>query len=122
MKNYVNFETASRLKAAGFPQPEPEFGQVWYAPGGTVIIIVRTSSRKVDYVIDQFSLIYRDYKDDFFQNAIVFAPTAADIFLSIGSRPFLHSENGDEMMFLMLTNPERAASFWIGFNEKKQEQ
>lgn len=30
MKNVVSFETARALKDAGFPQPEPEAGQVWY--------------------------------------------------------------------------------------------
>ena len=30
MKNTVSFPTAQRLKAVGFPQPEPESGQVWY--------------------------------------------------------------------------------------------
>lgn len=29
MKNNVTPQTAFRLKAAGFPQPQPEFGQVW---------------------------------------------------------------------------------------------
>ena len=31
MKNVTTFETSQRLKVAGFPQPVPEFGQVWYA-------------------------------------------------------------------------------------------
>lgn len=31
MFNYVTFETAKKLKEAGFPQPEPfPVGQVWY--------------------------------------------------------------------------------------------
>jgi len=30
MKNVVTPETARKLKEKGFPQPEPEFGQVWY--------------------------------------------------------------------------------------------
>jgi len=29
MKNHTTPQTAFRLKAAGFPQPKPEFGQVW---------------------------------------------------------------------------------------------
>lgn len=35
MKNVVTFETARALKDAGFPQPEPEAGQVWYIPTKT---------------------------------------------------------------------------------------
>lgn len=30
----VSFETAKKLKEAGFPQPSPEFGQMWYALHG----------------------------------------------------------------------------------------
>ena len=30
MQDYVNFETAVKLKQAGFPQPKRYFGQVWY--------------------------------------------------------------------------------------------
>lgn len=26
----TTFETAARLKSAGFPQPEPKWGQIWY--------------------------------------------------------------------------------------------
>lgn len=30
MRDYVDFETAVKLKRKGFPQPERHFGQVWY--------------------------------------------------------------------------------------------
>lgn len=30
MKDYVDFQTAVALRDAGFPQPKPGFGQVWY--------------------------------------------------------------------------------------------
>jgi len=32
---HVTLDTAQRLRAAGFPQPEPKFGQIWYAPAIT---------------------------------------------------------------------------------------
>jgi len=32
--NHVTFETAVRLKEAGFPQPEPEERQFWYSQQG----------------------------------------------------------------------------------------
>jgi len=119
MKNYVTFETAQRLKEAGFPQPEPEFGQVWYEKNANAYVLggIKDGELNGSYLYGQtFEACSLDaIKDD------VFAPTAAYIFLNIGVAPFRYSENGDELMFLMLTNPERAASFWIGFNEKKQQ-
>lgn len=38
MKNHTTYETARALKEAGFPQPEPEFGQVWYDNDGYAFI------------------------------------------------------------------------------------
>jgi hypothetical protein len=35
MKHVVSFETAKALKAAGYPQPDFETGQVWYSWVGT---------------------------------------------------------------------------------------
>lgn len=34
MNDVVSFETALRLKEAGFPQPEPHYRQVWYDERG----------------------------------------------------------------------------------------
>lgn len=81
--NIVSFETAKKLKAAGFPQPEPEFGQVWYSdifktkwlvglerlPNG--LVVGKTVKIKIEEVgiWEQESGAYG-----------VFAPTAIDIY------------------------------------------
>ena len=41
--NTVSFETAKRLKEAGFPQPDPEFGQFWYHNAGSQIAIMESN-------------------------------------------------------------------------------
>lgn len=115
MKNTVSFETASRLKAAGFPQPEPEFGQVYFDVDGDRLICLEEN------FFFEKGLDAPSWISDNRASRLVFAPTPSDIFLSIGVTPFLYSANGDEMMFSILTNPERAASFWIGFNKRKHD-
>lgn len=42
MKNIVSFETAKRLRSAGFPQPKPEAGQFWFDPYGDLYIALFT--------------------------------------------------------------------------------
>jgi hypothetical protein len=39
MNNFVSYETALRLRAAGFPQPKPEAGQMWYDPYSTAHVV-----------------------------------------------------------------------------------
>lgn len=39
MKHTVSFETAKALKAAGYPQPEFETGQIWYNWNGVATCI-----------------------------------------------------------------------------------
>lgn len=58
MMNHIKFETATRLKEAGFPQPEPKAGQFWYIKvyeGGTaghcaLCICVLDSRRNLNLV------------------------------------------------------------------------
>lgn len=90
MKNHVNYETAVRLKEAGFPQPEPESGQFWYLPTGAnrygifccygvdvsekmPLYLFATSIKKDIFYIRQTAK-WQDQMDNCF-----FAPTAADI-------------------------------------------
>jgi hypothetical protein len=39
MNNFVSYETAFRLRAAGFLQPKPKAGQFWYDPYGTPDVV-----------------------------------------------------------------------------------
>ena len=76
----VTFETAKRLKAAGFPQPEPAFGQFWYNRSGTPCIM----SHRID---PESSLIVKSLHGGAWYHmyemkrngGFVFAPSATDI-------------------------------------------
>ena len=74
---YATEKTSSQLKDAGFPQPNPVFGQAWYLEGDlgivtrdSVSLVVSFQSARTDYV--------SRYLDLSGENA-VFAPTEADI-------------------------------------------
>lgn len=76
MKNVVSFETAVRLKEAGFPQPQPEFGQVWYLGEGASFIV---------YMVNEHGYVFGMYGDGLkavigrLPKELIFAPTATDI-------------------------------------------
>lgn len=95
MKDYATYETAVRLKEAGFPQPAPEAGQVWYLPIGVgrygifccygvdvsekmPLYLFATSIKKDIFYIRQTAK-WRYQMDSCF-----FAPTAMDILKVIG--------------------------------------
>lgn len=69
MTQHVSYETAVRLKEAGFPQPEPQYGQCWYNDNGGQIIIGHTTDSWGE-------------PDESFS---VFAPSALDLLQSIPS-------------------------------------
>lgn len=140
MKNIVSFETAKRLKDAGFPQPEFDTGQFWYnqykaitfvgrweVPDGGVdksFCCMSVSSGRTDKIVP--------VKHDAF-----FAPTATDIleqltdhvafyyvvglsearrcWQCIGFSIFDHPEK-----YWFAENPAEAAALaWLEINEKK---
>lgn len=70
MKDIVTFETAVRLKEAGFPQPAPEAGQFWYG-----------KNREVGYIFyhERLALLSGDIVYFDAPEKCVFAPTATDI-------------------------------------------
>ena len=77
MKDNVTFETAVRLKEAGFPQPKPDFGQVWHNPDFGLFV--------VGAIIEGAALIFYEDGDYIFKKEVpffqecAFAPTATDI-------------------------------------------
>lgn len=80
MKNVVTFETARKLKDAGFPQPEAEFGQVWYRPeyiDNSNTILVTGQWDEGPYGIGDMGQQYSPY--NLAWHELVFAPTATDI-------------------------------------------
>lgn len=73
---HVTIETARRLKDAGFPQPVPQRGQVWYNNSGREYVITLSDNLGMcDYVTPSGHLwLGRGLND-----GEVYAPTATDI-------------------------------------------
>lgn len=79
--NTVNKQTAFALKEAGFPQPSPQFGQVWYHTNDVPLVVVSIS--------EQGTFIFTAYADKgkiqqyIFNREVLaemaFAPNAVDI-------------------------------------------
>lgn len=81
MKTTVTFETAIALRDAGFPQPEPAFGQFWYDAGAGVwvvgesgLLVFRSLSSRAEIDIADMDM-----------SGIVFAPQAHDILAELES-------------------------------------
>ena len=77
--NYVSYETAVRLKEAGFPQPEPAVGQSWFDMYGKQFVLLRkdqTLTWRFDFAYFLSATKFSDVK---LPRGIVFAPTAEDI-------------------------------------------
>lgn len=86
MKNHVSAETALKLKEAGFPQPTPEFLQVWYSdesPYMERIVMFNNALESRVVFLGADSIEYR-YIDQLY----AFAPTATDILRELGSDYF----------------------------------
>ncbi len=74
MKN-TTYQTALQLQRAGFPQPVPEFGQMWYDSGGFEALCLGRAER------DKYAFIYDDRQQVFFSylHRLTYAPTSEDI-------------------------------------------
>jgi hypothetical protein len=81
----VSFETAKKLKEAGFPQPEPAFGQVWYESAGSPIIVTSGWEAGFAFVGPRSAMAQTTYMKRFQEQNGVFAPTATDILKAIQS-------------------------------------
>lgn len=82
MKNHCTFKTALALKQAGFPQPEPEAGQVWWVNKDQCFVIY---DKNKDL---SFGVYFGSGLNGAFDNALMdeftFAPKAADILRELG--------------------------------------
>jgi hypothetical protein len=127
MKNTVSFETASRLKAAGFPQPEPEAGQVWHE-GNMPYVIGAFKDGKLSGAYFYGGVFFEVEQDAMEKD--IFAPTATDILPQLPSaanisKPFnaelwlcVYGENEDN--WTESNNPAEAAALaWFEIHEKK---
>ncbi len=123
MKDIVTFETAVRLKEAGFPQPFPQAGMFGYNDAGYLFVKTHdghTSNNRYGSVLlnggnDNITLSKNDFK------FVVFAPTATDILRELGPLFDLSYDCaefwcGDKKGW----NPaEAAAEAWLKLNDKK---
>jgi hypothetical protein len=130
MKNVVTFETAKRLKDAGFPQPEPKAGQGWYDPDFGLFLcgkrcLVYNRQRNIFYLDTGHTL---NKQITLFQEC-VFAPTATDILRQISG--VMLFDKGKAEMWIMLNHDDKyfvfhegdpaelAARAWLKANEKQ---
>ena len=141
MKDILSHKTAVRLKETGFPQPEPEAGQMWYYtrfPDGTakknVLCIL---AHEYPYQ-DNLEALPLDGGERICnpRNTQIFAPTAVDILRELSSDCVLGTKtlggwicgswrliSSDHMKFFVGgmhdKNPaEAAAETWLKLNEK----
>jgi len=129
MKNTVSHPTAQRLKAAGFPQPEPQEGQFWYRPSG--------GTSYIDYVEnngDVYALWNGEVNRLINFESAIFTPTATDILREIEYvlNPLLLLKSGEWVVCYLAPagnivaitpkthdNPaEAAAAAWLEIHEK----
>lgn len=137
MKDITTFETAARLKEAGFSQPTPEAGQWWYNPDIGIFL-----TGKLSPYGRERHIYYPDTGNVFFKNQLlfpdcVFAPTATDILRELSSDCVLGTKklggwicgswrliSSDYMKFFVAgmhdENPaEAAASAWLKLQEEE---
>ena len=129
MKNTVSHPTAQRLKAAGFPQPEPQEGQFWYRPSG--------GTSYIDYVEnngDVYALWNGEVNRLINFESAIFTPTATDILREIEYvlNPLLLLKSGEWVVCYLAPagnivaitpkthdNPAEAAALaWLEIHEK----
>ena len=78
MKNICTHETSAALKAAGFPQPEPEAGQVWYSELEGACRVLDTDFESITLWAESLGEVLH-VPHGIKHWTHVFAPTAADI-------------------------------------------
>lgn len=129
MKNVTTSETAKTLAENGFPQPTPEFGQVWYLSGKPHVCIGHEGGgiynfRSQEGMEERTAVNYPTY---------FFAPTATDILEQLpgwaitkgGSMkvwsvwlPLFEPPESDEMEFHLRNPAEAGAEAWLKLNKK----
>lgn len=122
MQDYVTFETAVKLKEAGFPQPEIRFSQMFYV----AFIDIEEIGRYV------YITCVWDSDSPCLATNPIFAPRATDIMLHLPNLFQLASMNDggmwavlppahmeDEVLDEYSTNAaEAAAQMWLKLNQK----
>ena len=121
MKDIVSFETAVRLKEAGFPQPKPDFGQVWHNPDfGLFVVVGKWFADNREYKIFYPGTGRSVLKSEARFLECAFAPTATDILREMADYELLSAATSDLQQFIeTITDPEALAEDWLTLNEKK---
>lgn len=124
MKNVCTPETARALEAAGFPQPEPEPGQVWYNTFGTPYVILSVIAPGVLLAVDMKQEVMRNR----YMRVNCFAPTAADVLRELpeGSKISWWNDSegaeweceSDSLFYHSNSPAEACAAAWLALNQK----
>lgn len=128
----VTFETAKRLKAAGFPQPVPEFGQVWYDLQMSPLTICNL--RPIGFILPISKTTWFSMScDEDLVKHLAFAPTATDILNHSGERLAIFTPmegggficgkmSGDTTTFEHTNPAEAAALAYLAIHERHAAQ
>lgn len=123
---HTTVETSRLLFFAGFPQPSPEIGHIWYASSsGAEVVVVGKNLSKVVYREAE-----RVWKIDL-KKAGIFAPTATDIMRELPEWNLAYTTVfkwivywdapglADPVQFSDKNPAEAAALAWFFENEKR---
>lgn len=145
MKDIVSYETAVRLKVAGFPQPKPEAGQWWHNPDfGLFVVGVKWFADNREYKIFYPGTGRSVLKSEAMFLKCAFAPTATDILREMPSYFYIRKykyqtkdiqifsifceelEAGDDLLQIakgVNENPaEAVAEAWLKLNEPREQK
>jgi len=132
--SYVTFETAKRLKDAGFPNPEPYMMRLFFHQNGREWLILLQDNRCLCGANGRTEKVMK-YKKEHIELYCYFAATATDIlkeltsddfFWSVFYDPYIekfytHKTNnrGNTVSLTSHKNPaEAAAQAWLSIHEK----
>ncbi len=91
MTNHVTPETAKKLKEAGFLQPAPEPGQVWYDATGAAHVVGLRMDGRLHFIA--LSTGHIRWISEGKEAGFIYAPTASDILRELGELSALLYEN-----------------------------
>jgi len=122
MNNVTTPQTSAALKAAGFPQPVPEFGQVWHDPQSEREMICVKSASLIDRT---FAFIHHSGTGNiFFAKDVIFAPAATDILRELDADVSMSCDAGTWLCCIFCgpdfahDNPAEAAALaWMEANK-----
>jgi len=97
MTETISLDTACALKAAGYPQPELQIGQFWYAMLEEPILCV-----VVESYCNRYLFLRRLVTDPIWRaekHLTVYVPGAAELLKALGIKASVSFVNGEFMVF-----------------------